>query len=115
MLGKLKLEETISHGSVVALAPKCYSLKNNDDDSSKRALKGIKDDLTVSHDDFIEKLYECHTEQNVLQHRFMFNKKSGAIELIAQTKKALNSIYTKHHTLPNLVSIRPHKRNGEFL
>ena len=105
----------MTNGSLVALAPKCYSLYNNDTETSKRAMKGVRDDMTVKHESFIQKLYESWTEQNVLQHRFMFNKKSGSIELVAQTKAALNTNYTKHHVLPNLVSVRPHKRNGKFL
>ena len=78
------------------------------------ALKGIHRETNISQNDFLQSLYK---EEPVIrsQVRFQYSKKKDMMTVLAQEKKAINSIYTKMYVEDDRVSIKPLFRDGKYL
>ena len=70
----MKKEFEVDNGSAVFLSPKCYDIFDNDDENNKRALKGIQSDSTLTHQHYIDALYN-NKQHPRTQCRFQFDKK----------------------------------------
>ena len=110
----LKQEFKITNGSFVALSNKCYHLYDEDARVVKTALKGISRDNDISHQDFLQVLYQNRLLRRD-QVRFQYSKQRDMMTMVSQKKKALNSVYTKMCVGDDFVSVQPLSLNGSFL
>ena len=121
----MKIEEEIDQGSIIALSPKCYSIRGisfevsdhgtlNEVTKKKRGMKGIHQDTCISHESFLKCLYH---DKPVLRDQFAFRIKANSkeIDLIRNEKIALNSIYYKSFVERDLVTCTPLKLNDKFV
>ena len=81
---------------------------------SKRAMKGIKQDSPICHQDFLDSLYENETLTSD-QRRMQRHKQSGLMGVVSIKKNALNNVYTKLHVEENGITCSPLKLNGNYL
>ena len=81
---------------------------------TKRAMKGIKQDSPVYHQDFLDALYD---NQNLTsdQRRMQRHKKSGLMGVVSIKKNALNNIYTKLNVESDRITCTPLKLNGNYI
>ena len=112
--GLFKDEALVTDGSFVALSSKCYSLKDNSNNQSKQATKGINQTEKINHDVFISSLYENSTTYSN-QTRMNFAKSYGTMAIVQQRKRALNNIFTKLNVKDDLVTIEPLKKKSKFI
>ena len=96
------------------LSPKCYSLLCRDTESIKRGLKGVHTRTEISHQVFEAALYE-KKEHTVKQSRFQYDSKNAKINLIQQSKIALNTVLTKVKVLEDNIRLEPLSKNGKYL
>ena len=80
----------------------------------KRGLKGVHTQTEISHEIFEAALYG-NKEHQVSQSRFHYDKKNSRINLINQSKIALNTILTKVKVLDDNVRLEPLSKNGQYL
>ena len=107
-------EFSTTNGGCIALSPKCYSLLCRDTETVKRGLKGVHTKTEISHQAFEEALYGNHTHK-VKQSRFQYNSKNGKLNMISQSKIALNSLLTKLRVCEDNVLLEPLSKNGDYL
>ena len=112
--GLFKDEAIVTDGSFVALSSKCYSLKDNLSNQSKKATKGIHNTDEIHHELFLSSLYE-NKAIFAKQTRMNFNKPHGTMAIIEQRKRALNNIFTKLDVKDDWVTIEPLKKNMKFI
>ena len=108
--GLLKSEFSIKSGTAVFLSPKCYLIDSGDHDNPdgiKRALKGINDETSVTREEFLDSLYQNDVVRK-RQIRLKRDLKKFKFSTIAETKKALNSVYYKMKVSDDFLSCSPH-------
>ncbi len=93
---------------------KCYNIIDRDTLNIKRGLKGINRETLMTHEHFLESLYE-HKEIRRIQNRMIFNQPRNEMDIIEQNKLALNSFYMKLYVNDDLVSISPLRKDGELV
>lgn len=109
----------------MALSPKCYNLTGSsmvpvtDSDAKevfkvKRALKGIHRDSKIQEQDFLGCLYE---NNQVLrdQYTFRIRNDSKNIDMIKNTKIALNNTYYKMRVHSDGVTCTPLTKESKFV
>ena len=76
----MKKEFGFTKGSIVCLAPKCYSLHDEDSNTVKRAMKGLSQDNDVGHKVFLETLYSEPSDKvlDINQCTLQMNRKTGS-------------------------------------
>ena len=77
-------------------------------------MKGIHSGAEIDHDSFLNSLYS-NSVQYANQMRMNFLKKYGTMGILEIRKRALNPIFTKLEVQNDLVSIKPLKKNNEFV
>ena len=82
--------------------------------SIKRAMKGIRSGAEIDHDAFLCTLYTNSVKYST-QNRMNFIKKYGTLGILECRKRALNPIFTKMMVQEDLVTIKPLRKNGEFI
>ena len=109
-----KFEYIITKGSGVFLSPKSYDIYDETGDCTKRALKGIQNQETLNHADFLDALYygkKCERDQCGFKH----SRTAKKIETVIMRKNALNHIYTKMRVNSDLCTVTPLELDGQFL
>ena len=108
--GLLKSEFSIKSGTAVFLSPKCYLMHSGEDDNPdgvKRALKGINDETNITREEFLNSLYQNEVVKK-RQIRLKRDLKKLKFSTVAETKKALNSVYYKMKVSDDFLSCSPH-------
>ena len=95
-------------------SPKCYMIKDDTDEQTKGAQKGIRKDSKLEYQSYLDTLYST-TAHMVPQVRMQYNKQMGSMTIQEQNKAGLNPIYTKLYTNEDLITISPLKKNGEYV
>ena len=87
---------------------------NRDNDSTKRAMKGVRNTSEIDHDSYLHTLYSNSTNY-ASDIRMNFIKKYGTMAILETRKRALNSVFTKMRVLDDSVTILPLQQNNELL
>ena len=89
-------------------------IRDDNDEQTKGAQKGINKDSKLEYQSYLDTLYS--TKPFVVpQVRMQYNKQMGSMTILEQNKAGLNPIYTKLHTLDDLITITPLKKNGQYI
>ena len=77
-------------------------------------MKGIHSGAEIDHDAFLSTLY-TNCIQYSTENRMNFLKKYGTMGILECRKKALNPIFTKMEVQEDFVTVKPLKKNNEFI
>ena len=84
-----------------------HSGEENNPDGVKRALKGINDETNITREEFLNSLYQNEVIKK-RQIRLKRDLKKLKFSTVAETKKALNSVYYKMKVSDDFLSCSPH-------
>ena len=77
-------------------------------------MKGVRSSTDLDHDAFLNTLYS-NSVHYTNEMRMNFLKKYGTMGILECRKRALNPIFTKLEVQDDLISVRPLRKNGEFI
>ena len=77
-------------------------------------MKGIRSGAEIDHDAFLCTLYN-NSVKYAKENRMNFLKKYGTMGILECRKRALNPIFTKMIVQDDLVTIRPLRKNNDFI
>ena len=84
-----------------------HSGEDDNPDGVKRALKGINDETNITREEFLNSLYQNELVKK-RQIRLKRDLKKLKFSTVAETKKALNSVYYKMKVSDDFLSCSPH-------
>ena len=87
---------------------------NRDDESTKRAMKGVRNNAEISHDSYLNALY-TNAANYASEVRLNFVKKYGTMAILETRKRALNTSYTKLQVQDDLFTILPLRKDNKYL
>ena len=87
---------------------------NRDNESIKRAMKGVRNTAEIDHDSYLHTLYS-NSINYASDVRMNFVKKYGTMAILETRKKALNAAFTKLAVQDDLVTILPLAKDNKFL
>ena len=89
-------------------------IRDDADEQTKGASKGIGKDTKIEYQNYLDTLYS--TKAFVLpQTRMQYNKQLGTMTILEQQKSGLNPIYTKLYVADDLITVSPLKKDGQFI
>ena len=87
--------------------------KRGRDDKIKA--KGVSSSIKLQRDQFIDSLYNVNKVSYGSSEVFRYEKQTSTMNTFTQSRKLLNSFYTKFSVQPNLVTLLPLKENGALV
>ena len=93
-------------------SPKCYFI--NQGKTVKRSNKGTPRHISLEYEDYERALFENDIKKATFS-RITMEPRLGTVTTKRITKKTMNSVYMKLHVEDDLITVRPHMKNGAFL
>jgi len=81
----------------------------------KSCAKGIKHSTNRNRKQYLDALYNTNKQDYATEDQFVFDKQQTQINIVSIQKKLLNNFYTKYAVQKDLVTLKPLRKNNQFI